>query len=247
MQTRSFSKAFRKTIVRMWWVPFLFAAIIGPVVYTQNEIQGSGFVTTGRVLLAMPDGAMPEESVVMEHVIMLESAARLNKAKVAVAELHPEAEFMIISINAECAKGTNIINVTGTGTDADLVRELLRVQMQFYMATIDFLKKNPSPEVAALDLGNVTPQVQDWPGPAMESNTHGVLSGLLASLVGAVYGIVFMLVVSGLWAFFRPAWVQPSLEEIMKAADGLDPTARTVLLELLEGGASGEAGSRGAA
>lgn len=115
MQTRSFSKAFRKIIARMWWVPFLFAAIIGPVVYTQNEIQGSGFVTTGRVLLAMPDGTMPEESVIMEHVFMLESAVRLNKAKVAVAELHPEVEFMIISINAECAKGTNIIKVTGTG------------------------------------------------------------------------------------------------------------------------------------
>lgn len=116
------------------------------------------------------------------------------------------------------------------------MRELLRVQMHFYMATIEFLKKNPSPEVAALDLGKVTPQVQDWPGPAVAGNSNGVLSALLASLAGGLYGIVFMLLISSIWAFFRPAWLQPSLEEIMQAVDGLDPMTRTALLEVLEGG-----------
>lgn len=75
----------------------------------------------------------------------------------------------------------------------------------------------------------------------------GVQSGFQAVLLGGGYGIVFMLLVSGLWAFFRPGWIQPSLEKIMKAAEALDPPDRTALLELLEGGASGEAGSRGAA
>jgi hypothetical protein len=247
MQTSSFSKAFRNTLVRLWWVPFLFAAIIGPLVYTQNDVLDSGYVSTGKILLAMPEGTMPEESVIMEHMVMLESAVRRQKVREAVAESRPEAAFMEFSIEAECAKSTNIIKVTGSGPDAELVRELLRVQIQFYMATIEFLKKNPSPEVAALELGKVTPQVQDWPGPATESDTNAMQSGLLASLAGAVYGLVFMLVVSSLWAFFRPAWVQPSLEEIMTAADCLDANGRVLLLERLVGGADTEVGSRNTA
>jgi hypothetical protein len=245
MQTRSFSRAFRNTLARMWWVPFLFAAIAGPVAYTIHELDGKRFSSSGLIRLDMPDGSRPSEAVIKEHELMLESQVRLQNAKASLMNLGPEAAFMDMSIDAAHRRDTAIIKVTCIGKDASLVRKSLHAQMRHYMLDTEFLKRKPSAESTGLDLAKVNPQVLEWPGPAMEKLWPGVMSGFRALLLGGAYGVVCMLLFSGLWAFFRPAWVQPSLDEIMKAVEALDPTTQAILLVLLEGGASGEAGSRG--
>lgn len=236
MQTRSFSKAFRKTILRLWWIPFFFAALAGPIVYTQHEILGSGFVTTGKILLDVPDGTSLEKSVIQEHELILQSSVMQNRARDLLAQKGSQSVFTEISIDTVPVKNSGIIAVTCRGANAEYVRELLSSQFELYVNAIDSHRRDGTPQAGALDLANVHPRILEWPGPAVESTKmQGIRSALIASLMGGFAGIALMLFISGIWAFFRPARLQPSLDEIMKAAEGLDASERVALLERLVG------------
>lgn len=233
MPPRSRSKAFRNAILWTWWLPFVLAAAGAGWRYQYDKNVKDEFIAVGKVVVVLPGGGVPDEAAMQAHVALLESSSVAEQATVRTGNAHPELTPPKSALKAIGGKG-GLINITVTGFEDRGTQAFLNEGMSAYIDTVEYMRRNPSPAGEKLN-PRAVPMILELAGPAIAKRKEEVLPAGLFAVGGVVAGFLLMLLISGLWAILRPASTQPSLEEIAKAAAGLDDVSRSVLVEWLKG------------
>jgi hypothetical protein len=235
MRTRSHSKAFRNAILWTWWFPLFLATIAGGLRYSFDKDMPDEWIAIGKLSLTLPGGESPDDATIEAHISILESSALAKHAETRAMEAHselrllqfPEDNIMVTRGNA------GLLHATAIGPDSQAVQAFLNEGMDAYITRVEHMRHDPTAAGAELNRQAV-PMILELAGPAMQKRREYLLPvGLTAGAAGAL-GFLLTLLICSLWAFLRPASTQPSLEEIMKAAAGLDPMARSVLADWLQ-------------
>jgi hypothetical protein len=232
MYPRSRSKAFRNAILWTWWFPLLLAAGAAKVWYHYDKNQPEEWVALGKVIVTLPGGQVPGEEVIQAHASLLESSTVAERAASRTREQEPDQTPPKGHLKVTSGKG-GLINVVAYGSEGRSTQVYLNEGLSAYIATVEDMNRNPSPAGEKLDR-RVVPVILELAGPAFEKTREFALTMIVVVLGGGVAGMVLMLLISGVWALFRPASMQPSLGEILKAAAGLDATSHAVLVEWLK-------------
>jgi hypothetical protein len=231
MYPRSRSKAFRNAILWTWWLPLLLAAGAAKVWYHYDKNQPEEWVALGKIIVTLPGGEAPDEAVIQAHMSLLKSSTVAELAAMRTKEQEPDQTPPKDHLKVTDGKG-GIINVTATGSEGRSTQIYLNEGLAAYIATVENMHLGPSPAGEKLNRQAV-PMILELAGPAIEKRKEFALPMFVMICGGGVAGIVFMLLFSGVWALFRPASTQPSLDEIVKASAGLDATSHAVLVEWL--------------
>jgi hypothetical protein len=233
MPPRSRSKAFRNAILWTWWLPLLAAAAVSCWWYHQDKNMSDEYIAVGKIAVVLPSRQAPDEATMQAHVSLLESSTIAEHATVRTRETHPELRPPTGHLVATGGKG-GIINIVATGFEDRGPQIYLNEGLAAYIDTVEFIRRHGSSAGEKLN-PQAVPVILELAGPAIAKRKEFVLPMGLLTLGGGVAGLVLMLLISGVWAFFRPASTQPSLDEMVKAAAGLDDISRSVLVEWLKG------------
>jgi hypothetical protein len=231
MHPRSRSKAFRNAILRTWWLPLLLAAVGVGWWHYYFKNQPEEWVALGKVIVTLPGGQAPDEAVIQAHALLLESSAVAGQAASRTKEQVPDLALPQDHLKVTTGKG-GLINVTATGSEGHSTLIYLNEGLAAYIATVEHMRGNLSPAGEKLNRQAV-PMILELADSAFEKQKEFTLTLIVVIFGGGVAGMALMLLISGVWALFRPASTQPSLDDILKAADGLDAVSQSVLVEWL--------------
>lgn len=237
MRTRSHSKAFRNALLWTWWFPLFVAITAGGVRYSIEKDVPDEWIALGKISLTLPGGQVPDDATVEAHIALLESLSLAERVKARVTAEDPELHVLKLPEgHIKVSRGNgSILNATVSGPDGRGVQAFLNEGLGEYIMTVELKRRDPV--LAGGELGqNAVPMILELAGPGFQKRRELWLPAILTAIAAGAMGIVVTLLICSVWAFFRPANTQPSLEEIMKAAAGLDPTARAVLAEWLRNG-----------
>ncbi|QIF03455.1 hypothetical protein [Roseimicrobium sp. ORNL1] len=232
MYPRSRSKAFRNAILWTWWLPLLVVVVGGGWWHHYYKNQPEEWVALGKIIVTLPGGEAPDEAVIQAHVSLLTSSTVAEQAATRTKEQEPDQTPPKNHLKVTDGKG-GLIHVTATGSEGRSTQIYLNEGLAAYIATVENMHRRPSPAGEKLNRKAV-PMILELAGPAVEKRREFTAPMVLIVVGGGMAGMVLMFLISGVWALFRPASTQPSLDEIVKASAGLDATSHAVLVAWLK-------------
>lgn len=145
MRTRSHSKAFRKAILLVWWLPLFLGMTTAALRYSFNKDMPDEWIALGKISLTLPDGQVPDDATVQAHISLLESPSMAERARTHVMEADSEIHlFNLPERNIEVTqRNGGVLVATASGPDALGTQAFLHEGMQAYLTMAEIMRRDP--------------------------------------------------------------------------------------------------------